>query len=263
MKLKGILVIVFMAITLTGFSQRWKLKRYEVLFGVGSTNIYGDIGGTADADNMFGLKDIRINETRYSLYAGARYKLKKDLALKFNLIYGKGIGDDKDSRNAEYRGYSFTTSIIEPSFQLEYSFLSEERKISTSKLYSRRGMVNNFTTFSAYGFAGLGGVLFNPKLDLHGKTAASAETIDGYGKFSVVIPIGLGVKYAIDKNWSLGFEFGRRFALSDYLDGISTKYSKANDTYYFGVFQAIYKLNTNREGIPEFLVRRARPGRNR
>lgn len=263
MKLKGILVIVFISITLTGFSQRWKLKRYEVLFGVGSTNIYGDIGGTADANNMFGLKDIRINETRYSLYAGARYKIKKDLAFKFNLIYGKGVGDDKDSKNAEHRGYSFTTSIIEPSFQLEYSFLSEERTVASSKLYSRRGMVNNFTIFSAYGFAGLGGVIFNPKLDLHGKTAASVETVDGYGKFSVVMPIGLGVKYAIDKNWSLGFEFGRRFAFSDYLDGISTKFSKANDTYYFGVLQAVYKLNTNRRGIPEFLVRKPRPGRNR
>lgn len=261
MKLKGILVIVLMSITLTGFSQRWKLKRYEVSFGIGSTNIYGDIGGTADANNLYGLKDIRINETRYAIYAGARYKIQKDWALKFNLIYGQGVGDDANSKNAEYRGYTFKTSIIEPSFQLEYSFLSEERKISSAKLYSRKGMVNTFTIFSAYGFAGVGGVIFNPKLDLHGKTPASVETISGYGKFSVAFPIGLGVKYAIDKNWSLGFEFGRRFCLSDYVDGIHTTFSKANDTYYFGLFQAIYKLNTDRRGIPEFLVRRPRAGR--
>jgi hypothetical protein len=54
----------------------------------------------------------------------------------------------------------------------------------------------------------------------------------------------------------LGFEFGRRIVFSDYIDGISTKWSKANDAYYFGLFQVTYKLNTNRKGIPEFLVRR-------
>jgi hypothetical protein len=257
MKLKGILVIVLLAVSITGFSQRWKLKRYEVLFGVGSTNIYGDIGGTADVNNLFGLKDIRINETRYSLYGGLRYKIQKDWALKMNLIYGKGVSDDIKSRN-ENRGYSFTTSIFEPSLQLEYSFLSEERTMSSARLFNRRGMVNNFTVFSAYGFVGVGGVFFNPELDLKGKTPVTGETTSGYGTFTAVIPIGLGIKYALDKNWSIGFEFGRRFAFSDYIDGISTKWSKANDTYYFAVLQATYKLNTNRRGIPEFLVRRPR-----
>ncbi len=256
MKLKGIFVISFMMITLTVFSQRWKLKRYEVLFGIGSTNIYGDIGGTADANNLFGLKDIRINETRYSLYGGARYKIRKDLAVKVNLIYGRGVSNDVKSKN-ENRDYSFKTSIFEPSVQLEYSFLSEERKIDVSKLYNRRGMINSFTVFSAYGFAGLGGVIFSPTLNLNGNTPIpDKEIIDGYNKFSIVIPVGLGVKYAIDKNWSIGFEFGRRIVFSDYIDGISTDWSNHNDTYYFGVLQAVYKLNTNRRGTPEFMVRR-------
>lgn len=257
MKLKGILVIVLLAVSITGFSQRWKLKRYEVLFGVGSTNIYGDIGGTADVNNLFGLKDIRINETRYSLYGGFRYKIQKDWAIKMNLIYGKGVSDDLKSRN-ENRGYSFTTSIFEPSFQLEYSFLSEDRTMSSARLYNRRGMVNNFTVFSAYGFAGVGGLFFNPELNLNGKTPVTGEITSGYGKFTAVLPIGVGLKYALDKNWSIGFEFGRRFAFSDYIDGLSTRWSKANDTYYFGVLQATYKLNTNRMGIPEFLVRKPR-----
>lgn len=255
MKLKGILVIALMAISITGFSQRWKLKRYELAFGIGSTNIYGDIGGSIDANNLYGLKDIRINETRYSIYGGMRYKLQKDLSVKLNLVYGKGVSSDLKSRN-EVRGYSFQTSLFEPSVQFEYSFLSDERKTSFSKLYSRRGMVNNFTILSAYGFAGFGGVFFNPAIDLNGRNSVQGETISGYGKTSLVLPVGLGIKYAIDKNWSLGFELGRRITFSDYLDGISTRWSKANDTYYFGLFQAIYKLNTNRQGIPEFLVKR-------
>lgn len=255
MKLKGILVLIFMAISIAGFSQRWKLKRYEVLFGIGSTNIYGDIGGTADVNNLYGLKDIRINETRYSLYGGMRYKIQKDFAVKLNLIYGKGVSTDVKSRN-ENRGYSFKTSIFEPSVQFEYSFLGEDRNISYSRLYNRRGMVNNFAVLSAYGFAGLGGVIFSPEVDLNGRTAVPGETVDGFGNFSMVIPVGIGIKSALDKNWSIGFEFGRRFAFSDYLDGFSSNWSKHYDTYYFGVLQATYKLNTNRRGIPEFLSRK-------
>jgi hypothetical protein len=260
MKLKGILVIALLTISIAGFSQRWKLKRYEAMFGVGSTNIYGDIGGTADVSNLYGLKDIKISETRYSLFVGARYRIQKDLSIRFNMIYGKGVSSDAQSKNDE-RGYSFKTSIFEPSFQLEYSFLSEERRVAVSKLYNRRGMVNNFSLISAYGFAGVGGVMYSPKLDLHGNTPRlDWETISGYSKFSVAFPIGIGVKYALDKNWSIGFEFGKRFTLTDYMDGISTVFSKANDTYYFGIFNASYKILTNRRGIPEFMARRNRAG---
>lgn len=254
MKLKGILVIILLAVSVTGFSQRWKLKRYEVSFGAGSTNVYGDIGGTADVNNLFGLKDIRINETRYSLYAGARYKIKKDLAVKLNLFYGKGVSNDANSRN-ENRNFSFKTTLIEPSFQFEYAFLSEDRTMTSAKLYNRRGMVNNFTVFSAYGFAGIGGVFFSPELNL-GRSLLAGESASGYGNFGVVLPIGLGIKYALNKDWSLGIEFGRRIAFTDYLDGLTTNWSDHNDTYYFGVIQAIYKLDTNRKGIPEFLSRK-------
>jgi opacity protein-like surface antigen len=262
MKLKGILILFLLSVSITGFSQRWKLKRYEVLFGFGSTNVYGDIGGTADAKSLYGLKDIKINETRFSLSGGVRYKIKRDMALKLNLIYGQGVSDDKGSRNDD-RGYSFKTTIFEPSVQYEYAFLSEDRKVDISKLYNRRGMVNNFTVFSAYAFAGLGGAFFSPKVNLNGNSAVPGETITGYNKTAIVIPVGLGVKYGIDKNWSLCFEFGRRIVFSDYVDGISTKWSKGNDAYYFGLFQASYKLVTDRRGIPSFLVRKARSGRAR
>jgi hypothetical protein len=261
MKLKGSLILILAMVSISVFSQRWKLTRYEVLFGIGSTNIYGDIGGTADANNLYGLKDIRISETRYSLYTGIRYKIQKDLALKFNLIYGRGIGNDANSKNAEYRGYSFKTGLLEPSFQLEYSFLSEERRLAVSKLFNRKGMVNNFSLISAYGFAGIGSVFYFPKLDLHGSSPIpNTEFTSGYSKFSLAIPFGLGLKYVVNKSWSIGFEFGRRIVFSDYLDGISTKYSKANDTYYFGLFQATYRLKTNRQGVPVIFAKRF-PGR--
>lgn len=249
MKAKSILFFIILFISGHVHGQRWKLSRYEVHFGIGSTNVYGDIGGTDSKDNLYGLKDIRISETRYSLYLATSYKIRQDMALKFNLIYGRGYSNDLNSKN-EGRGYSFNTSIFEPSLEYEYYFLKEERRLRGENLFNRRRMVNNYSVLGAYVFTGIGGALFWPRVTVNSNYNPAKETISGYSKFTPVIPIGIGLKYSIDKSWSVGFEFGKRFAFTDYLDGISTIYSKANDTYYFGVFHAIYHLRTNWQGAP-------------
>jgi hypothetical protein len=234
-------------------AQNWLLMRYEAHFGIGTTNVFGDIGGTADKNNLFGLKDIKIKETGPSFYLGLRYKTFENQALKFNLIYGSAKGSDEGSKNAE-RMFSYKTTIIEPSLQYEYYFLTESRNYRTSRLYNRRGMINNFSTLSLYVFGGLGGVIYNPKFTYEGGAPEpNIEKTTGFSKVSVVLPIGLGVKTAINKFWSVGIEFGRRFAFTDYLDGLSTSFSKANDTYYFGNIHMIYKIETDRYGWPLFL----------
>jgi hypothetical protein len=250
---KRIVTFIFaLAITIIGCNaQNWILMRYETHFGIGTTNVFGDIGGTADKSNLFGLKDIRINETGPSFYLGIRYKLRERQALKLNLIYGTAEGDDEGSRNSN-RKYSFKTSIFEPSVQYEYYILNDGRNYSTSRLFNRRGMVNNYSTLAFYVFGGLGGVFFNPKFT----PVTSSEYKDNYSKISVVVPIGIGLKIAYNKYWSVGFEIGRRFSFSDYLDGLSTAFSKDMDTYYFSNIHLIYKIETDRYGRPVFFGRK-------
>jgi hypothetical protein len=244
-------LLAFIVFTHHGFSQNmWRHLRYEVHFGAGFSNFFGDIGGAATQANLWGLKDINITNTSTSYYLGARYKLKQNQALKLSLIYGRFRSNDVGSKN-EVRNYSFRGSIFEPSLQYEFYFICDEpRYLSASHLYNRRGMINNFSRIGFYGFLGLGGAFYFPKLNDHGTPQLSVETVSGYSKMTVVVPFGLGVKKAIDKYWSIGFEFGRRIVFSDYLDGISTSYSKHNDTYYFGIFNFIYKLETDRKNVP-------------
>jgi hypothetical protein len=239
------------------FAQNWKMNRYEAHFGIGTTNIFGDIGGTASANNLYGLKDIKIKETGFSLYGGIRFRIQSDMCLKLNLIYGQPSKiEDIDSKNAD-RQFSFKTTIFEPSVQYEYYFLPEYRNFGIKRLYNRRRMINNFSILSMYGFAGVGGLLFNPKLTYGGRPPLEGiEFVDNYGKFTIVVPLGLGMKFAYDKFWSFGFEFGRRFTFSDYIDGFSSTFSKNKDTYYFGVLHAIYKLETDRYGRPLLFKRR-------
>lgn len=244
-RLLFILLVGLVFTVSTGNAQKWKLKRYEAVVGVGTAHYFGDIGGTADENNLFGLKDIEIFKTRPSVYVGARYKIRHNMAVKTNFIFGFISGDDEGSRNNE-RNFAFSSKIFEPSAQFEFSVISEEQKFRTTAMFNKRGMINNYSQFNIYGFAGIGAVMAFPK--------AKKDFIDTYdpdhSKVGLAFPMGIGVKYVFSSNLSLGLEFGGRFTTSDYLDGYTSQYSKANDVYYFAVFNAIYRIKTSRRGWP-------------
>ncbi len=238
------LFILLFIIPLSIDAQNWKLKRYEVVFGIGTTNFFGDIGGTEDVKNLGGFKDIQLKYTRPSFTLGARYRLAGNMSVKMNLIYGITTGNDIGSRNEE-RNFAFTSTIFEPSFQFEYYVLPESVRAS-SALFNHRGMINSFLSMNIYVFGGVGGVLFDPKP----KELFIPVFTDNFSKFGIVFPVGLGLKYPVNSRWSFGFELGRRFTTTDYIDGYKSKYSKHNDTYYFGVINGIYKIRTDRRGFP-------------
>jgi hypothetical protein len=116
-------------------------------------------------------------------------------------------------------------------------------------------MINNYSMFSVYAFGGIGGLYYAPKFT-NGAPLKIYDNPSNKSSFSAVIPIGVGAKIAYNKFWSFGFEVGRRFALTDYIDGLSTTISKSNDTYYFSSIHAIYKLETDRYGTPLIFKRK-------
>jgi hypothetical protein len=90
-------------------------------------------------------------------------------------------------------------------------------------------------------FLGVGAVYANTSLNTYGRQLGRGE----YSKknaFGLAIPYGLGIKSDINAEWAVGFEIGRRYCTSDYLDGITTDWSKANDLYYFTTLHAVYKV---------------------
>jgi opacity protein-like surface antigen len=241
--------MILVMVPVSSYAQKWKLRRYEASFGVGTSNFYGDIGGAAGTNNAAGFKDIQLKYTRPSIALGARYKLTGDMAVRMNLIYGFVAGSDANSRNGgeALRNYSFTSTIFEPSFQFEYYLIPESRSTSSAALFNRRGMVNNYSKIYVYLFGGIGGAFGNPKLK---DSAGNDVTKDNFSKFGVVFPVGAGLKYTIDSRWSIGAEFGRRFTTTDYIDGYSSQFSKHNDLYDFTTVSAIYKIQTDRRGRP-------------
>lgn len=244
-KAKLFIMLLMLIVPMISHAQRWKLRRYEPYIGIGTTSFYGDIGGTSSTNTAMGFKDIQLQYSRPSFVLGFRYKLESDMALKFNLVYGFVAANDAGSRN-DARNYAFTSTIFEPSLQFEYYLLSEGRGLSSTALFNKRGMVNNYSRLYIYLYGGLGGVFFDPK------PLEDLEAVfkDDFNKFGAVFPVGLGIKYSIDANWSLGLELGRRFTTTDYIDGYTSKFSDHKDTYYIGTFNAIYKIRTDRRGRP-------------
>ena len=180
-----------------------------------------------------------------SIDFGVRYKLDETMSVKMDLLFGFLAAEDNN--NLESRGYGFRSTIFEPTFKFEYYLIPEGRSYSTMALFNRRGMVNNYSKFNVYLFGGIGGVLTKPK-GLNG--LENDERFENLANFGIVFPLGAGLKLALDSQWSIGFEYGRRFSLTDKIDGFETQFSDSNDMYEFAGFHAIYKVRTDRRGRP-------------
>ncbi len=238
-------------------SQRYKLRRIEVLGGIGSTQVFGDIGGTADENNLYGLKDITFDETRPAATIAIRYKLDPLYSLKLNAIYGLGYGDDKDSRNT--RGRTFKSHLAEISLQGEFYLIGEDKKFGSGIMFNRRGMVNNFGKIAVYGFAGAGAIMSFPSVKYEAGWEPSAYDLTKDKEINVAFPFGIGGKYIIDDRYLINFELGYRYTLSDYIDGFTQSLaSQHKDVYYFLLVSIGYKIKTSSKGIPAIFDKRYR-----
>jgi len=97
----------------------------------------------------------------------------------------------------------------------------------------------------------VGGVMYNVK----GNSVLVNQGMKK-GGFTTVIPVGVGANFLFSSEYEFGVELGGRYTFSDYLDGYSSKYSKANDVYYLLTFTFVYRIPTRMNGMPRFLSKR-------
>jgi hypothetical protein len=248
-----ITTVTFVFLVLSANAQRWKLMRWELQGGLGFTNVMGDIGGAADKNNMYGLKDIHIVGTGPGLYLGASYKFDQDMNVKFACAIGTASGSDAGSINYT-RNYTYSLKYVEPTLQYEYYLLKDTRR-GNGALFDSRGMVTEFSQFSVYAFVGVGASIGFPTLNTPSGLSTSFEETTVKMAFTPVVPIGFGLKWAFTSQYFLGMDFGRRIIFSDYFDGLTTNVSKSWDLYYSGNVFLIYKMKNNRSGRPKLLWR--------
>ncbi len=230
-------------------AQLWKLRRYEVVASLGTTQFYGDIGGFSKGDNLLGLKDISFKQTRFNFTTNVKFRITEEVSVRLNFAFGGFRATDAKGSN-ELRGFEAVTTFFEPSVMGEYYFIKNKNENSFLHLKdSRRGFNALIPALDVYVFGGFGGLSY--KVKPNDKLAPFVTEAKG---FTPIIPAGVGFNLFYSTYVSLGMELGARFTFSDNIDGYSSVYSKSNDTYHFLNFTLTYKINTGDNGLPKFIA---------
>lgn len=241
-----VLLIILLAAPLS-YSQLWKMRRWEATLGAGPSFFFGDVGGYTIGKNLLGFKDLTYLQTRFNVNGSFKYRFTRNLNGRISMTYGIFHATDQRGSN-EGRELEATTSLFEPSVMAEYYFVKNYSE--TSWLFARRKRAFIFDLLKSldlYAFGGVGGAAYAVKGN---DELISRELKDG--GFTMVIPAGLGATLIYSPNLNFGLEVGGRYALTDYLDGYTSQFSKANDVYYFTNLTITYKLKTGRNGLPRF-----------
>jgi len=242
-------LVIFLCAPYSG-AQLWKMKRYEVTAGIGTSQFYGDVGGYTIGENVLGLKDLTLKQTRFNVNGAFRYFFTDNLAARLNLSYLMLHATDERGSN-ENRRYDAVTSVFEPSLIGEYYFI-RNRERNSFLFQMNRGRARNrvkdfFRSIDVYALTGFGGAGFfvNPN------DALEARGLPTRG-FAAIVPLGLGAKLAFDPNILFGIELTGRYSFSDYVDGYTSQWSARNDVYHTFSVTFNYRIKTARNGLPSF-----------
>ncbi len=227
-----ILLIVLFQDFCNAQSKLWRNNRLEFFFGAGATNFLGDLGG-ADQIGTNGFKDFNNPAVRPGFINGYRYRITEAASIKTNFIYAILSGNDRLTKEPfrNNRNCNFRTPLVEISSQFEYAII-QERAGHIYNLKGIRGRRYNSVTY--YLFGGAGVIYFNPKGKWNGKWYAlrplcteGQDLIPARKKYSLIQPVmflGVGFKFALSKEWTIGIEYGLRKTFTDYIDDVSKTY---------------------------------------
>jgi hypothetical protein len=236
---KTVLFVIFLLsiVSIDSNAQR-SFKKYR----------YYSIGGCLNAMNYVGDLDPgpsflspSIQFTRYNFGVTGLYRIKPRVSLRATVSYGRIKGDDAKSAdyqtqnvNRLYRNLSFRNQIYEAKFDVVIDLFENKRK------YTKR------PDYTPYIFMGLAYFHHSPEgqnangdwvnlKSLH----TEGQGLDGgpknYSTSQLALPLGLGFRYKLSKQWDIAFEVGWRFTLTDYIDDVGgVYYDKEKLTAEFG-----------------------------
>ena len=194
--------LYILLLTLLSISAEAQINELGIF--AGGANYIGDIGPTdyvAPHDPAIGIMYRWNRSPRHSWRA--------------SFTYAKISSDDADSEisGRSQRGLSFENTIKELSAGMEFSFFDFNLHDSGFKV-------------TPYVYSGVSYFWFDDKHFNNG------VTINNDSKGALAIPMVVGIKAHIARDWILGFEVGARYTFTDNLDGSNPE--KDNEVFSFG-----------------------------
>ena len=184
-----------------------------------------EIGGLLGASNYNGdlAREVVLKETHLAGGVYMRYNFGKYFSIKPALNIGTISGSDKNFKENKYRNLSFKSNISELSLNMEFNFRPFGSQVRTE----------NFTPYLQLG---IGGFRFNPKakyngdvFELHSLHTEGQSNKQMYKLYQLSIPFGMGLKWEINDNLIVGYEFIYRKTFTDYIDDVSNRYPDINE----------------------------------
>ncbi len=237
-RLPQLLVLLFGLLSLQSSAQYfrnsgyWKTHRSEYLIGLGISNFLGELGGRDQIGSPF-VWDLEFSQTKPAASLGYRYHVAEKQSLRLNFTYGILAGNDNLTQETfrNNRNLNFKTDLYELQLCYELHLYKEE----LGHVYDLRGVKGTKSSrVGLYFFAGVGGFYFDPKalinnayvplrpLGTEGQGLPNGA--EEYDQFQLCIPMGLGLRKAITKQWSIGLEMQYTKTFTDYIDDVSTSY---------------------------------------
>ena len=211
-----------------------KNKYTSIGVNVNAMNYVGDL----DPGPSFispGLKFTRPNKGVEYIY-----RFAPRMSIRGNISDGEIGGSDQ--KNADYSAKNINRKIRNEDFK---SNIFEAKADVIIDLFENRGKYTKRPDYTPYVAIGLAYFHMNPKGQINNQgTWYSLEKYKLEGQsFSlnqVSVPISLGFRYKLSKQWDLAFEIGWRKTFTGYLDGVSNKY--VDPSTFGGVNSIGYQL---------------------
>jgi opacity protein-like surface antigen len=195
----------------------------------------GEYGISAGASHYFGdlNPNPRFNRPNMALGAFFRKQFGNYVALRIAGHYAFLGYSDRYNTNNEFmlrRNLSFNTNIWELTLQGDFNFY----KFVPGSLYDR------FTPYITFGVGVFnydpyayyrGQKVYLRQLGTEGQGSSLYPGRKPYGSMAMCFPLGVGVKYNLNRNMNLGFEVVYRFTTTDYIDDVSSNYAPDAQTH--------------------------------
>ena len=215
-----LLIIISLVFNFASTAQQFK-PNTEVGLILGTSYYLGDLNTT------------HFNQSSATAGLVIRKNIDKRFVYKAEVMYLNIKSDERQSSDtiALDRGLHFRSPIYELSGQIEFNFLPYQ---SGNPLY----------TWTPFVYTGISIFSFNPQAEnINGEwvdlqelgtegqgttTEFDGNTRSKYSLIQFAIPIGGGLKIAINENFNIVLEYGARKTFTDYLDDVSTTYAGPN-----------------------------------
>ncbi|MBB1285473.1 outer membrane beta-barrel protein [Flavisolibacter sp. BT320] len=214
--MKKLIAALCLSLPLSLFSQNSIVQEGEFGFGLGAAHYFGDLNTRA-----------KLNRPKLAAGLFFRKNFGNYIALRLAGNFAQlGYSDVYNTHNEamKRRNLSFNTNVWELALQGDFNFY---RFMPGDPDFSFTPYVTlGVSAFSFDPYAYLKDEKYNLRqLGTEGQGSTLYPDRKQYGTMALAIPLGVGLKYALNDRINLGFEVLYRFTNTDYLDDVSRTYA--------------------------------------